>query len=63
MSTPRISEAFRSGELSVDKVVGLTRFASPQTERGLVSWAVRVAPGAIRHRGDLEARRDADQER
>src|SRR5712691_3672204 len=53
---PRIAEAFGAGELGVDKVVELTRFATPETEAGLISWAVRVSPGAIRHRGDLAQR-------
>ena len=30
---PRLSEALSSGELSIDKVVELTRFARPETER------------------------------
>lgn len=51
-----ISEAFATGELSIDKVVELTRFATPQTERGLITWAKEVSCGAIRHRGDLASR-------
>src|SRR5437016_12140311 len=35
---PRIAEAFGAGELGVDKVVELTRFATPETEAGLISW-------------------------
>jgi hypothetical protein len=31
---PRIAEAFACGELGIDKVVELTRFATPQTEAG-----------------------------
>jgi hypothetical protein len=56
-SLPRIAEAFASGELGVDKVVELTRFATPETEAGLVGWAQAVSSGRIRNRGDLEARR------
>jgi hypothetical protein len=33
---PRISEAFARGELGIDKVVELTRFATPETEADLV---------------------------
>jgi hypothetical protein len=55
-SLPVISEAFASGELGIDKVAELTRLATPQTEAGLIGWACRVSPGAIRHRGDLQAR-------
>jgi hypothetical protein len=54
---PQIDVAFSSGELGIDKVVELTRFATPETEAGLIRWADRVSSGAIRHRGDLLARR------
>lgn len=50
---PLVSEAFSSGELSVDKVVELTRFAAPETEGDLIRWGKQVSCGAIRHRGDL----------
>ena len=36
---PRISEAFACGEVSVDKVVELCRFATPGTEGRLLAWA------------------------
>jgi hypothetical protein len=55
---PRLSEAFGSGELGIDKVVELTRFATPETEAGLVGWANTVSGAHIRHRADLEARRE-----
>jgi hypothetical protein len=58
---PSIAEAFASGELGVDKVVELTRFATPETEAGLIPWAQRVAPGAIRHRGDVAQRRSLEE--
>ncbi len=64
---PLIAEAFASGELGVDKVVELTRFATPQTESRLIPWAARVSPGCIRNRGDLATRQSlaeaADAER
>jgi hypothetical protein len=50
---PRIGEAFSRGELGVDKVVELTRFATPETEARLITWAKRVSSGAIRHKADL----------
>ena len=53
---PRIAEALASGELGIDKVVELTRFATPETEARLIRWAMTVSVGAVRHRGDLEAR-------
>ncbi len=54
---PRVSRALGSGELSIDKVVELCRFATAQTEAGLLGWAQRVSSGAIRRRGDVELRR------
>jgi hypothetical protein len=55
-SLPRISKALSSGELGMDKVVELTRFASPETEGDLLRWAKQVSCGAIRHKGDLSSR-------
>jgi len=51
---PRISAALEAGVLSLDKVVELTRFAAPKTEKKLVSWARRVTPRGIRDRADRE---------
>jgi len=68
-SLPRVSAALASGELGIDKVVELTRLATPETEARLVAWAVGVSCGAIRRKGDLAQRqpvddaRDADAER
>jgi hypothetical protein len=65
---PRISEAFSSGELGIDKVVELTRFATRETEGDLIRWAKGVSSGAIRRKGDLASRsidevRDAERSR
>ena len=57
---PGLSEALASGVLSLDKVVELARFAHPDTEPDLIRWASHVSVGAIRHRGDVLARRDRD---
>ena len=43
---PRLSDALVSGELGLDKVVELTRFAPPGTEAGLISWAKKVSCAA-----------------
>lgn len=51
---PRIAAALASGVLSLDKTVELTRLATPETERKLITWARRVSPSAIRQRGDRE---------
>jgi hypothetical protein len=53
---PEVAAALRAGELSLDKVVELTRFATAETESRLIRWARGVSVGAIRHRGDLAAR-------
>ncbi|MDP9341415.1 MAG: 13E12 repeat family protein [Actinomycetota bacterium] len=66
---PLIGEAFATGVLGIDKVVELTRFATPDTERRLIPWATRVAPGCIRRRADVESRQviegaaDAERDR
>src|SRR5438067_1616926 len=60
---PLIAAAFSRGDLGVDKVVELTRFATPETEAELIPWAQRVSSGRIRHRGDLAMRRPADDAR
>lgn len=52
---PRISEAFSTGVLGVDKVVELTRYATPATEDRLVRWANTVSGATIRREADLEA--------
>jgi hypothetical protein len=58
---PAISAALDRGELSIDAVVELTRFATAETDAGLVRWASQVSVGAIRRRGDLEARRSREE--
>jgi hypothetical protein len=58
---PRISEAFSRGEIGIDKVVELTRFATPEREADLLRWAKGVSCGAIRHKGDLVLRPSLDE--
>jgi hypothetical protein len=58
---PRLSEALSTGELGIDKVSELCRFATPETEDRLIRWAQRVSYGAVRHRGDLEVRRSREE--
>jgi hypothetical protein len=41
-------------------VLELTRFATLETERRLVTWARRVSPAAIRRKGDVAARPSLD---
>ncbi len=60
-SLPRLSHAFASGELGIDKVVELTRFATPQSEERLVEWAQGVCGAAIRRRADREARTSVEE--
>jgi hypothetical protein len=58
---PRVSEALRWGELGIDKVVELCRFATAESEAGLIRWANEVSCGAIRHRGDLAVRATVEE--
>jgi hypothetical protein len=66
---PRLSQAFSSGQLGIDKVVELTRFATEQTEARLIGWARGVSCACIRRRADLVCRpsiedaRDAERAR
>jgi Domain of unknown function (DUF222)/HNH endonuclease len=54
---PLVAEALRSGDLGVDHVVELTRFARAENEHDLVTWARQMSSGAVRHRADVEVRR------
>ncbi|MGZ8636106.1 MAG: DUF222 domain-containing protein [Actinomycetota bacterium] len=69
LALPRLADALSKGELGIDKVVELTRFATPDSEARLIAWAINVSPGAVRRRADLEVRAsredaaDADRSR
>ena len=58
---PRVAGALATGELGVDKVVELTRFATDETEDGLIEWAARVSAARIRHEGDVVRRAETDE--
>jgi hypothetical protein len=58
---PLTSEALANGEISVDKVVELTRFATAETEEYLLEWARGVSAGRIRYKADLEIRRSKEE--
>jgi hypothetical protein len=66
---PLISKAFAAGQLGIDKVVELTRFATEQTEARLIGWANGVSCACVRRRADLVCRpsiedaRDAERAR
>jgi hypothetical protein len=60
---PGIAEAFSSGDLSIDKVVELTRFATAETEQRLIRWAMGVSAAGIRRRADLAARPSEEEAR
>jgi hypothetical protein len=51
-SLPAIAASFAAGEVGIDKVVELTRFATPDEEEALLAWAGDVASGAIRRRAE-----------
>ena len=58
---PLVSSALEQGQLSLDKVMELTRFAASADEADLIIWAQGVSGAAIRHRGDLEIRKAAEE--
>jgi hypothetical protein len=53
----RIAGALEDGTLSVDMVVELARFATPETERDLIACAARTAIGLARRGGSSACRR------
>lgn len=53
---PRLAQALAAAELGLDKVVELARFATPETEAGLIRWAQAHSCGAVRQRGDRQLR-------
>jgi hypothetical protein len=53
---PRLSGAFATGDLGIDKVVELCRFATPQTEARLIRWAKEVSCATVRRKADVAAR-------
>lgn len=62
VSLPKLSAALRNGELSLDKVVQLARFATPDDEVALIKWARRSSLNAVRRKADLAQRPPADDE-
>ncbi|MEA2460134.1 MAG: hypothetical protein QOH90_311 [Actinomycetota bacterium] len=58
---PLTSQALASGELGLDKVIELVRFAKPDTEAELIRWAKRVTFGSVRGRADVECAPPADE--
>lgn len=58
---PLTTETFASGELSLDKLVELTRFATRADEQALLRWATRVSAAAIRDRADRERRASQEE--
>lgn len=58
-----LDRALVTGELGVDKVVELARFADVESEAGLITWAKRVSCAAVRRKADLEVRRTIDDVR
>ena len=58
---PGLSAALVAGELGIDKVLELCRFARSETEADLIAWAQQVSCATVRRRGDLEVRRSAEE--
>ncbi len=53
---PLISRALCNGTLEVDRVVELCRFATPETESGILEWAEGKTWGQIKWKADLETK-------
>jgi Domain of unknown function (DUF222) len=62
-SLPEIAEAFARGELGLEKVIELARFATPEIERELVHWARHASRTAVRRRADLETQKTVEDAR
>ena len=53
---PATARAVESGALGLDKAVELCRFATPEREGELISWASEATCATVRRRADLEVR-------
>jgi hypothetical protein len=53
---PLTSAAFERGDISLDKVLQLARFATAETERELLAYGRRASVNALRKRADLATR-------
>lgn len=53
---PLISAALEAGQISLDKVLQLARFATAETEKELLRYARRASLSALRKRADLATR-------
>lgn len=60
---PLIDGALSSGELSLEKTVHLTRFATEDTEKDLLKWARCVQPSTIQTEADKRQRAALDEVR
>jgi hypothetical protein len=60
---PKTAAALAAGALSVEKVVELSRFATPDDEESLIRWAKRSTVSNVRRRADVETRPDKDETR
>jgi Domain of unknown function (DUF222)/HNH endonuclease len=60
---PAIADALARGELGLDKVVELTRFATPGDERRLLAWAERVSAASVRRAADRALGREPEEVR
>jgi hypothetical protein len=58
---PRLSETLARGDLGIDKVVELCRFARPEVEADLIRWAQGVSCAAVRRRADLAVRASREE--
>jgi hypothetical protein len=57
---PHLSVALETGTICLDKVLELCRFATPETERKLITWARKVTVATVRRRADVANRPNLD---
>jgi hypothetical protein len=60
---PLLAGSWGRGELGMEQVIELARFATPETEGELVEWARQASRTAIHRRAELETRRSLEEER
>jgi len=58
---PQVRSALGSGALSIDKVLELSRYATPETQRRLIAWAKRVTPATVRRAADVANASDREE--
>ncbi|MFL5797725.1 MAG: DUF222 domain-containing protein [Actinomycetota bacterium] len=58
---PEIAAAWARGDLGLDVVIELARFATPETEAELVAWARHASRTALQRRADVETTKSLEE--